>query len=185
MTSACSEPGFFVSATRRHDTQARTAIKPTRPLAPLERSALTLGFVPLIDCAPLITAQSEGFFAEEGLTVTLSREASWAAVREKVAFGLLDGAQMLAGMPIAATLGVGAPPQAMVTALSLGLDGNAITVSEALHARLMAADPEAIAERPCTARALKRLVDADREAGLAPMTFAMVHPASTHNYQLR
>ena len=160
-------------------------MKPSRSHRPLERSALTLGFVPLTDCAPLIAAQSAGFFAEEGLTVTLSREASWAAIRDKVAFGLLDGAQMLAGMPIAATLGVGAPPQAMVTALSLGLNGNAITVSEALYGRLVAADPEAMSERPCTARALKRVIDADREAGLAPMTFAMVHPASAHNYQLR
>ncbi|ROO27286.1 nitrate transporter [Salinisphaera orenii MK-B5] len=185
MVTACSEPGFFVSATGRHDTQARNAMKPSRSYRPLERSALTLGFVPLTDCAPLIAAQSAGFFAEEGLTVTLSREASWAAIRDKVAFGLLDGAQMLAGMPIAATLGVGAPPQAMVTALSLGLNGNAITVSEGLYSRLVAADPEAMIERPCTARALKRVIDADREAGLAPMTFAMVHPASAHNYQLR
>lgn len=150
-----------------------------------ERPQLTLGFVPLNDCAPLVAARTQGFFAAEGLDVTLSREASWAAIRDKVAFGLLDGAQMLAGMPIASALGVGAPPQPMVTALSLGLNGNAITVSQVLYERLLAVDADAMAERPCSARALKALIEADRAAGLAPLTFAMVHPASAHNYQLR
>ena len=77
----------------------------------VERPRLKLGFIALNDCAPLIMAREAGFFAAEGLDVTLSRESSWAAIRDKVALGLLDGAQMLAGMPIASTLGVGAAPQ--------------------------------------------------------------------------
>ena len=153
--------------------------------AGLERTRLTLGFIALNDCAPLVMAREAGFFAAEGLDVTLSREASWAAIRDKVALGLLDGAQMLAGMPIASTLGVGAPPHEMVTALSLGLNGNAITISSALYERMQAADPEAMSARPCSAAALRHVIEADRAAGLAPLTFGMVHPASAHNYQLR
>ena len=151
----------------------------------VERPRLKLGFIALNDCAPLVMAKEAGFFAAEGLDVTLSRESSWAAIRDKVALGLLDGAQMLAGMPIASTLGVGAAPHAMVTAVSLGLNGNAITVSNALYERMEALDPQAAAARPCSAQALRQVIEADREAGLAPLTFGMVHPTSAHNYQLR
>lgn len=150
-----------------------------------ERDTLRLGFIALNDCAPLVIARDAGFFEAEGLGVALSREQSWAAIRDKVALGLLDGAQMLAGMPIASTLGMGAPPHAMVTALSLGLNGNAITVASSLYERMRAADPAAMNARPCTALALKQVIDEDRAAGLAPLTFGMVHPASAHNYQLR
>ncbi|MES1949390.1 nitrate transporter [Salinisphaera sp. S4-8] len=151
----------------------------------VERPRLRLGFIALNDCAPLVMAKEAGFFAAEGLDVTLSRESSWAAIRDKVALGLLDGAQMLAGMPIASTLGVGAAPHAMVTAVSLGLNGNAITVSNALFERMQALDSQATLSRPCSAQALRKVIEADRAAGLAPMTFGMVHPTSAHNYQLR
>lgn len=152
---------------------------------PPERRRLRLGFIALNDCAPLVMARKAGFFAAEGLDVTLSREASWAAIRDKVALGVLDGAQMLAAMPIASTLGMGASPHAMITALSLGLNGNAITLSKVLFERLRERDPQAVAARPFTATALKKIVDENRAAGLAPLTFGMVHPASSHNYQLR
>ena len=65
--------------------------------AAVEKPELTLGFVPLTSAAPLVAAAEKGFFARHGLDGRLSREASWASVRDKVATGLLDGAQMLAG----------------------------------------------------------------------------------------
>ncbi len=115
----------------------------------------------------------------------MSREASWANIRDKVLVGALDGAQMLATMPFAATLGLGNVHQPIVTALGLSLGGNAITVSQALFDRLWAADPAAMAGHPVSARALKAVIEEDRAAGAAPMTFAMVYPFSTHNYELR
>ncbi|MFX8585668.1 ABC transporter substrate-binding protein, partial [Acinetobacter baumannii] len=57
---------------------------------------LKLGFVPLVDAAPLVVAEQRGFFARHGLDVVLSREPSWATVRDKVSVGVLDGAHMLA-----------------------------------------------------------------------------------------
>ncbi|MBC8792720.1 MAG: hypothetical protein C6Y20_14045, partial [Tagaea sp. CACIAM 22H2] len=57
----------------------------------LEKTQLTLGFVPLSDCAPLVVAREKGFFEHQGLSVDLSREASWATVRDKVAVEALDG----------------------------------------------------------------------------------------------
>ncbi|HYG87755.1 MAG TPA: CmpA/NrtA family ABC transporter substrate-binding protein [Azospirillum sp.] len=151
----------------------------------LEKRALTLGFVPLTDCAPLVIAQEKGFFRRQGLGVTLSREPSWANIRDKVSVGVLDGAQMLAGMALAATAGVGAFDVPMVTACSLDLGGNAITVSENLWQRMAAADPDAMAERPLTARALKRVIEDDKAAGRPKLSFGIVFATASHNYQLR
>lgn len=144
---------------------------------------LRLGFIPLNDCAPLVVAREQGFFAAEGLEVELSREASWATVRDKVAVGALDGAHMLAPMAIAASLGVGGERTPMVVPMALNLGGSAFTVSKSLAQALRAIDPEGVAAR--SARPLAKLVAARRELGSGPLTFAVVFPFSTHNYQLR
>jgi nitrate/nitrite transport system substrate-binding protein len=151
----------------------------------LEKTQLTFGFIPLTDCAPLVVAKEGGFFAQQGLEVTLSREPSWANIRDKVLFGELDGAQMLAGMPLATTLGLNGIAKPTITAFNLDLNGNAITVSHALYQRLLAADPVAMSTHPVSARALKKVIDTDKAAGKDCMTFAMVFPVSTHNYALR
>lgn len=153
--------------------------------AGLEKVKLNLGIIPLTDCAPIVIAKEKGFFAKYGLDVAISKEASWANIRDKVAIGALDGAHMLAGMPIAASLGVGALPKPTVTAFSMDLNGNAITVSNDLYERMMKADPEAMKSSATSANALKKVIDQDKAAGKEPMTFAMVFPVSTHNYQLR
>lgn len=151
----------------------------------LEKTSLTLGIIPLTDCAPLVVAAEKGYFKRHGLNVTISKEASLANIRDKVSIGELDGAHMLAGMPIAATLGIGAVAKPTVTAFSMDLNGNAITVSNELYERMLAADPKSMQERPLSARALKKVIDGDKADGKGPMTFAMVFPVSTHNYQLR
>ena len=151
----------------------------------LEKTKLTFGIIPLTDCASLVVAAEKGYFKKQGLDVTISKEASWANIRDKVAIGALDGAHMLAGMPIAATLGVGALPKPTITAFSMDLNGNGITVSNDLYERMVKADPEAMKESPTSARALKKVIDADKAQGRPPMTFAMVFPVSTHNYEIR
>src|SRR3954471_16411710 len=102
----------------------------------LEKTVLRLGYIPLLDCLPLVVAQERGLFAARGLTVELSCEASWANIRDKVIVGHLDGAQMLAPMLLAASLGIGGLRKPMLTAFSLGLNGNAITVSNRLFTAL-------------------------------------------------
>ena len=151
----------------------------------IEKPKLNLGFIPLTDCAPLVVASEKGYFKKHSLDVTLSKEASWANIRDKVMIGALDGAHMLAGMPLAATLGIGAVKQATVTGFAMDLNGNAITVSTALYERMMEIDPDAMKKRPISAAALKKVIDADKKAGKEPLTFAMVFPVSTHNYELR
>ncbi len=151
---------------------------------------LKLGFIPLTDCAPLVVAKSLGFFAEEGLDVSLSREASWATIRDKVAVGALDGAHMLAPMALAAaagasgglTLDVG---PSLIAPMALNRNGSAITVSKGLAAAMRAADPEAMAGQPASARALAHVIAERAGQGGAPLTFAVVFPYSMHNYELR
>lgn len=151
---------------------------------------LKLGFIPLTDCAPLVVAKSLGFFAEEGLDVSLSREASWATIRDKVAVGALDGAHMLAPMALAAaagasgglTLDVG---PSLIAPMALNRNGSAITVSKALAQAMRAADPEAMGEQPASAAALAKVIAQRSGQGAAPLTFAVVFPYSMHNYELR
>lgn len=150
-----------------------------------EKPVLRLGFIPLTDCAPLAVARELGFFEEQGLSVTLSREASWANIRDKVQLGALDGAHMLSPMPLAGTLGIAGPCRPMVTAFNLNLNGNAITVSSRLYERMRRVAPAALERRPVTADALRQVIEADRRAGAPVTTFAMVFPVSSHNYQLR
>jgi len=139
-----------------------------------------LGFIPLIDCAPFVIAKEKGFFFGQGVNVTLSKEASWASIRDKVAFQLLDGAHMLASMPLASTLGVGTVRTAMQTSFTVSHNGNGITVGNGLYERM-----QGVANTPDelrNAQALKRLIDKELDS---IFRFAIVYPYSSHNYQLR
>ena len=150
----------------------------------LEKRKLTLGFIPLTDCAPLVVAKEKGFFAAQGLDVELSRESSWANIRDKVCTGMLDGAQMLAAMPLATGLD-NRHCQPMVTAMSLDLNGNAITVSKELFGRMLATGIDGLDTATGSARALKKVIDQDRLANRPKLSFAVVFPQSSHNYLLR
>jgi ABC-type nitrate/sulfonate/bicarbonate transport system substrate-binding protein len=146
---------------------------------------LHIGFIPLVDASALIVAVDKGFTAAEGLDVTLVREVSWSNVRDKLNIGRFDAAHLLAPVAIASSLGLGHVKVPIVAPFNLGLNGNAITVSPALHAAIMdeldgnATDPMA------TALALSRVVAKRRASGAEPLTFGMTFPFSTHNYQLR
>jgi ABC-type nitrate/sulfonate/bicarbonate transport system substrate-binding protein len=133
---------------------------------------LKIGYVPLIDSAPFIVAQERGFFARYDLNVELSREPGWATIRDKVIYGELDAAHAVAGMPFAATLGLGSIVCECATALVLNLHGNAITLSKELHERGVR-----------DARTLKQVIDRDR--GERTYTFGVVYPFSSHNFLLR
>jgi NitT/TauT family transport system ATP-binding protein/nitrate/nitrite transport system substrate-binding protein len=140
---------------------------------------LTLGFVPLNDAAPLVVALERGFFAAEGLEVALSREVSWATVRDKVAAGALDGAHMLAPIALACTLGLGlgGDPQPIIAPMALNRGGAAFTLSRQLAHALQPGEPKAAA--------LARAIAQRRHAGEPPPAFAVVFPYSMHNYLLR
>jgi nitrate/nitrite transport system ATP-binding protein len=139
----------------------------------LEKVNLDLGFIPLTDCAPLIIAKEKGIFEEYGLSeVTLSRETSWKLLGQGVIEGRLDAAQMVAGMPIAMTLGFGKnPPLPIVTAMTLSRNGNGITLSKNLYEHGVK-----------TLEDFKIYIENNLDK---VHTLGMVHPSSMHNLMLR
>src|SRR3972149_1960608 len=94
----------------------------------LEKEDLKFGFIKLTDMVPLAIAYEKKYFEEEGLFVTLEAQANWKVLLDRVIDGQLDGAHMLAGQPLGATIGVGTKSP-VVTAFSMDLNGNGITVS--------------------------------------------------------
>ena len=147
---------------------------------------VTLGVVPLTDAALPVIAAHRGFAAAEGLDLALSVEFSWASIRDKLSFGLLDCAQLLAGIPLAADIGAGQLRTEMIAPFSLGLNGNAITVSEGLYQEMAAIHGGPFETTGLDgALALKGVIDARRARGVPALVFATVFAFSSHNYDLR
>ncbi len=150
-----------------------------------EKEDLKFGFIKLTDMAPLAIAYEKGYFEEEGLFVTLDAQANWKVLLDGVIDGQLDGAHMLAGQPLAATIGFGTKAH-IVTPLSMDLNGNAITVSNAIWKQMKQNLPmkDGKPVHPIKADALKPVVEKYQEEG-EPFNMGMVFPVSTHNYELR
>jgi len=152
----------------------------------LEKDELKLGFIKLTDMAPLAVAYELGYFEDEGLYVTLEPQANWKVLLDRVLTGELDGAHMLAGQPLGATIGFGTQAH-VVTAFSMDLNGNGITVSNEIWEAMrphVPLGPDGKPVHPIKADYLKPVVDAYRAAG-KPFNMGMVFPVSTHNYELR
>lgn len=138
----------------------------------LEKVHLEIGYIPLTQAAPLIIAQEKGFFAEYGLEVNLKPENSWKEIAKGVATGKFDAAQMVAGMPLAMTLGAsGKTPISMVTAMTLSRNGSAITFSKELFNNGVTNLAE-----------FQKTINADLDK---THTLGVVHPASMQNLLLR
>ncbi|ASY65584.1 Nitrate ABC transporter, nitrate-binding protein (plasmid) [Sinorhizobium sojae CCBAU 05684] len=151
-----------------------------------EKDELKLGFIKLTDMAPLAIAYEKGFFEDEGLFVTLEPQANWKVLLDRVITGELDGAHMLAGQPLAATIGFGTKAH-IVTPFSMDLNGNGITVSNDVWAMMKEHIPvgdDGKPVHPIKADALKPVVDQFKAQG-KPFNLGMVFPVSTHNYELR
>ena len=153
---------------------------------PIEKPNLKLGFIKLTDMAPLAIALEKGFFADEGLNVQLEPQANWKVLLDGVIGGQLDAAHMLAGQPLAATIGYGTQAD-MIAPLSLDLNGNAITLSNKVWEMIrddLPEDANGKPVHPISASVLKPVV-AEFEAQGKPFNMGMVFPVSTHNYELR
>ena len=131
----------------------------------LADNRLRIGFIPLCDATALIVAVDKGFTAAEGLHVDLVREVSWANVRDKLNIGVFDAAHLIAPVAIASSLGLGHVKVPIIAPLCLGVNGNAITVSPALHAAIAEAASGEITAPMVTARALARVVAARKTRG--------------------
>ncbi len=151
-----------------------------------EKEELTFGFIKLTDMAPIAIAYENGYFEDEGLYVTIEAQANWKVLLDGVVDGRLDGAHMLAGQPIAATIGYGTQAN-IITPFSMDLNGNGITVSNQVWEKMKVNMPKQADGRvqlPVKADYLKPVVEEIRASG-KPFNMGMVFPVSTHNYELR
>ncbi len=166
----------------KSDDAAKTAVV----AGAVEKPNLKLGFIKLTDMAPLAIAKEKGFFADEGLNVTLEPQANWKVLVDGVAGGQLDGAHMLAGHPLASAAGIGSKVK-IVTPMSLDINGKAVTISNRVYDMIAPALPKDAAGKiihPVSAAALKPVVAKFNSEG-KPFKMGMVFPVSTHNYVLR
>jgi nitrate/nitrite transport system substrate-binding protein len=139
-----------------------------------ETADIKIGIIALTDCSSIIIAHEKGLFKKYGINSTVSKGASWAAIRDSLGNGDIQATHMLLGMPIASTMGLGgSPKKPMIVPWILNRNGQAITLKKELAGKV-AADP----------KALKPLADAAKASG-TPMTFAMTFPPGTHAMWLR
>ncbi|HSW11860.1 MAG TPA: CmpA/NrtA family ABC transporter substrate-binding protein [Solimonas sp.] len=134
-------------------------------IGPIEKPDLTIGFIPLTDCASVVMASELGIFKKYGLNVTVSKEASWAAVRDKLVLGQLDAAHVLYGLIYGEHLSMGGPRKDMAALMYLNYNGQAITLSNKIKE-----------EGATTGEQLKKLVAQKKRE----YTFAQTFPTGTH-----
>ena len=141
-----------------------------------EKDELKFGFIKLTDMAPIAIAYENGYFEDEGLYVTIEAQANWKVLLDGVIDGKLDGAHMLAGQPLAATIGFGTEAH-IVTPFSMDLNGNGITVSNDIWEQMKAHVPmkDGKPVHPIKADYLKPVVNKMRAAG-EPFKMGMVFP---------
>jgi nitrate/nitrite transport system substrate-binding protein len=141
----------------------------------VDKPVIHIGFIPLTDCAPIIMAKELGLFEKYGVNVEVTKEASWANVRDKILTGELDAAHCLFSMPFSVYTGVGGKEGSeMRIAMVLSNNGQAITLSKDFCGKVGFKQTNKIA--PVVAAKLK----AEKE-----VTFAMTFPGGTHDIWLR
>ncbi len=139
-----------------------------------ETPKIRFGIIALTDCSSIVMAHELGLFKKHGIESTISKEASWAVIRDRLSLGENQATHMLYGMPYASTMGLmGSPVKPMIIPFSINHNGQGITLSKAMLDRGVK-----------TPRDLKPLVDGAKAKG-NPMTFAMTFPPGTHAMWMR
>jgi nitrate/nitrite transport system substrate-binding protein len=139
-----------------------------------ETAKLKFGMIALTDCSPIVIAHEKGLFKKYGIESTVAKGANWAAIRDSLSSGDIQGTHMLIGMPIASTMGLlGSPKKPMIIPWLLNRNGQSITLKASLKGKV-GADP----------KALKPMVDKAKGLG-EPLTFAMTFPPGTHAMWMR
>lgn len=149
------------------------------------RQEITAGFMPLLDSAVLVAAKEKGFASAEDIDLRLVCETSWANIRDRLAVGHFQMAHSLAPMPIACNLGLTPLSVRTLAPMALGLGGNAVTVSGALWRQMEESGASGDFDPVTTGRALQVVIAARAKSGAPALRFAVVHPHSGHNYELR
>ncbi|QOV89554.1 CmpA/NrtA family ABC transporter substrate-binding protein [Humisphaera borealis] len=152
----------------------KTAATPSAGGTGPEVTDLKFGMIALTDCSPLVIAEKKGFFKKYGINGVVEKKGNWAAIRDSLTSGEIQGTHMLIGMPLSLTMGIGgAKPVPMVIPWLLNRNGQSISLTKALKGKVKA-DPAP----------LKPIVDAAKASG-KPMNFAMTFPTGTHAMWIR
>jgi nitrate/nitrite transport system substrate-binding protein len=139
-----------------------------------ESPKVRIGIIALTDCSSIVMAHELGLFKKYGIESTISKEASWAVIRDRLSLGENQATHMLLGMPYASSMGLlGAPVKPMIIPFYLNRNGQAITLTKAL-----------LEKGVKTPQQLKPIVMEAKAKG-APMTFAMTYPPGTHAMWIR
>jgi nitrate/nitrite transport system substrate-binding protein len=139
-----------------------------------ETRTVRFGIIALTDCSPIVMAHELGYFRKFGIDSVISKEASWAVIRDKINIGENQATHMLIGMPLASTMGLaGSPVKPMIVPWLLNRNGQAITLSNKLKQAGVR-----------TAKDLKPLIEKAKASG-SPMAFAMTFPPGTHAMWMR
>ncbi len=139
-----------------------------------ETTTIRFGIIALTDCAPIVMAHELGLFKKFGIDSIVSKEASWAVIRDKLTIGDNQATHMLIGMPLASTMGLaGSPVKPMVIPWLLNRNGQAITLNNTLK--------KAGVKKPADVKPLAMAAKAKGE----PLTFAMTFPPGTHAMWMR
>jgi nitrate/nitrite transport system substrate-binding protein len=139
-----------------------------------ETKTVRFGIIALTDCAPIVMAHELGYFKKFGIDSVVSKEASWAVIRDKINIGENQATHMLIGMPLASTMGLaGSPMKPMVIPWLLNRNGQAITLNDKLKQAGVK-----------TAKDVKPLADRAKATG-EPLSFAMTFPPGTHAMWMR
>jgi nitrate/nitrite transport system substrate-binding protein len=138
-----------------------------------EQTEMRFGIIALTDCASIVMAHELGYFKQFGINSIISKEASWAVIRDKLTLGENHATHMLLGMPFASTMGLlGSPVKPMVIPWLLNRNGQAITMANKFKGKVK------------TAADLKPFIAEAKTKG-DPRTFAMTFPPGTHAMWLR
>ncbi|HEY3179467.1 MAG TPA: CmpA/NrtA family ABC transporter substrate-binding protein [Casimicrobiaceae bacterium] len=130
-----------------------------------EKTEVKVGFIPLTDCASVVIASVLEFDKKYGIKIVPSKEASWAAVRDKLVNGELDASHVLYGLIYGVQMGIGGPKKDMAMLMNLNNNGQAITLSSQLK------------DKGATdGGKLKALIDREKRE----YTFAQTFPTGTH-----
>ena len=176
--AACSQPAEEEAATPEGGTEATPSAAPAVDFGPLEKTDITLGIIPLTDCAPLVIGVEKGIYAKYGLNVTLNKEASWATVRDGLLQGRLDASHAVFGMPMLTELGPDKAPMRLL--MTIGANGNAMTLSKkAWDAGVRPSIDYASFDE--FGKAYREYITGQSEQS----SFAVVFPSSMHNYNTR
>ena len=139
-----------------------------------ETADLNFGMIALTDCSPIVIAHEKGLFKKYGINSTVLKGANWAAIRDNLSTGVIQGTHMLLGMPLASTMGLaGSPKKPMIIPWLMNRNGQAITLKNEWKGKVGA-----------DSKAIKPFVEKAKSLG-EPLTFAVTFPPGTHAMWMR